>query len=99
MLTKALFQGRVDESGVRPRAKSPGDIARKLAARGRSRPAGGSGAWRRETFRLPRTEARAKAREWFDAYPKAAYMTEIEFWRVCEDGEIEFTIRRLPSAD
>ena len=83
----------------KPRAKSPGDIARKLAARGRSRPLGPGGAWRRETFRLPRPEARAKAREWFDLYPKAAYMTEIEFWRVCEGDEIEFTIRRLPSAD
>ncbi len=58
-----------------------------------------AGAFRRETFRLPRVEARAKAREWFDLYPKAAYMTEIEFWRVCEDGDIEFTIRRLPTAD
>ena len=54
--------------------------------------------WRRETYRLPRTEAREKAREWFDLYPKAAYMTEIEFWRVIDD-DIEFTIRRLPSAD
>jgi hypothetical protein len=80
--------------------KYPADVARKLAARSRSRPAGGaSSAWRRETFRLPRLEARAKAREWFDLYPKAAYMTEIEFWRVCDDDEIEFTIRRLPSAD
>jgi hypothetical protein len=48
---------------------------------------------------LPRIEARAKAREWFDLYPKAAYMTEIEFWRELADGQIEFTIRRLPSAD
>jgi hypothetical protein len=58
-----------------------------------------SGSWRRETFTLPRLEARAKAREWFDLYPKAAYMTEIEFWRELSDGQIEFTIRRLPSAD
>ena len=53
----------------------------------------------RETFRLPRGEARAKAREWFDRFPKAAYMTEIEFWRELDDDVIEFTIRRLPSAD
>ena len=56
-------------------------------------------AWRRETFRLPRPEARAKAREWFERYPKAAYMTEIESWRVLDDGEIEFVMRRLPTAD
>lgn len=87
----------------KPRPKSPGDIARRLAERGRARASGGSGggsgAWRRETFRLPRVEAREKAREWFDRYPKAAYMTEIEFWRVCDDDQIEFTIRRLPTAD
>jgi len=48
---------------------------------------------------LPRAEARDKAREWFARYPKAAYLTEIEFWRELSDGRIEFTIRRLPSAD
>ncbi len=32
-------------------------------------------------------------------FPKAAYMTEIEFWRELDDGQIEFTIRRLPTAD
>ena len=78
----------------------PGDVARRLGERSRSQPtASAASAFRRETFRLPRTQAREKAREWFDLYPKAAYMTEIEFWRVCDDGDIEFTIRRLPSAD
>jgi len=78
----------------------PSDIARRLGERAR-RSSGrmrGDG-WRRETFTLALLEARAKAREWFDLYPKAAYMTEIEFWRELEDGRIEFTIRRLPSAD
>ena len=55
--------------------------------------------WRREIFCLPRLEARQKAREWFERYPKAAYMTEIEFWRELEDDHIEFVIRRLPTAD
>ncbi|MGO9770121.1 MAG: hypothetical protein ACLPSW_11280 [Roseiarcus sp.] len=55
--------------------------------------------WRRESFCLPRLEARAKAREWFERYPKAAYMTEIEFWRERADGQIEFVMRRLPTAD
>jgi hypothetical protein len=57
------------------------------------------GTWRRESFRLPRMAAREKAREWFDRFPKAAYMTEIEFWRELDNDMIEFTIRRLPSAD
>jgi PAS domain-containing protein len=73
----------------------PRDIARRLSGRSRER----SDGWRRETFTLPRHDARAKAREWFDRYPKAAYMTEIEFWRELDDGRIEFIIRRLPSAD
>jgi hypothetical protein len=81
--------------------KRPADLARRLSEKSRSTVAArtSSGSWRRETFTLPRLEARAKAREWFDLYPKAAYMTEIEFWRELSDGQIEFTIRRLPSAD
>ena len=30
---------------------------------------------------------------------KAAYMTEVEAWRELDDGRIEFTMRRLPTAD
>jgi hypothetical protein len=56
-------------------------------------------AFRRETFALPRMAARAKARELFQRYPKAAYMTAIESWRELPDDRIEFTMRRLPSAD
>ena len=55
--------------------------------------------YRRETFALPREAARAKAREMFRRFPKAAYMTEIESWRELPDGAIEFTMRRLPTAD
>jgi hypothetical protein len=80
-----------------PRDKTPSDLARRLGAR--SKRQAGSPTWRRETFTLPRDEARIKAREWFTKYPKAAYMTEIEFWRELADGRIEFTMRRLPSAD
>ena len=86
------------KSRGREPAKTPGDVARRLATRNSraSRPMDG---WRRETFRLPRTAAREKAQEWFARFPKAAYMTEIEFWQVLDDGDIEFTIRRLPTAD
>ncbi len=71
-------------------------VSRRRAARGEK---SASEAWRRESFTLPRAEARVKAREWFDRYPKAAYGTEIEFWRELDDGRIEFTMRRLPTAD
>jgi hypothetical protein len=81
--------------------RRPAGLARRLSERSRSAGTERTSAsmWRRETFTLPRLEARAKAREWFDLYPKAAYRTEIEFWRELADGQIEFTIRRLPSAD
>ena len=81
------------------KTKKPVDVAERAATRRDRRGAGANTAWRRETFRLPRLEARAKAREWFERYPKAAYMTEIESWRELADGEIEFVMRRLPTAD
>jgi hypothetical protein len=71
-------------------------VARRRSARGETSFAD---TWRRESFTLPRAEARTKAREWFDRFPKAAYSTEIEFWRELDDGRIEFTMRRLPTAD
>lgn len=82
--------------------KKPAEIAEVLAERGRSfarsRETQAS-AWRRETFTMPRADAREKAREWFSRFPKAAYMTEVEHWRELADGQIEFTMRRLPTAD
>ena len=80
-----------------PRKDSPQDLARRMADRGARRRA--SDGFRRNTFALPREAARAKARELFARYPKAAYMTEIESWRELPDGAIEFTMRRLPTAD
>jgi hypothetical protein len=77
--------------------RRPADLAQKMAQRRPVQPRGQ--AFRRETFALPREAARAKAREMFQRYPKAAYMTEIESWRELPDGGIEFTMRRLPSAD
>jgi hypothetical protein len=56
-------------------------------------------AWKRQSWTLPREEARAKAREFFAKYPRAAYWSEVESWRVLPDDRIEFTMRRLPSAD
>ena len=81
--------------------KKPIDLADRAASRRsrRSHAAAAEDAWRRETFCLPRDAARAKAREWFERFPKAAYMTEIESWREVADDRIEFVIRRLPSAD
>ena len=56
-------------------------------------------AWKRQTWTLPREEARQKALEFLRKYPRAAYWSEVESWRVVEDDIIEFTMRRLPTAD
>ncbi len=53
----------------------------------------------RETFTLPRTEARQRARDFLNRYPKAGYMSAVESWRELPGDRIEFTMRRLPSAD
>jgi hypothetical protein len=78
--------------------QTPSDLAARAAQALRRRPAR-TDAFRRETFALPREEARDKAREMFRRFPKPAYMTEIESWRELPDGRIEFTMRRLPTAD
>jgi hypothetical protein len=79
------------------RIRRPADLARRSAERMAARQR--REAFRRDTFTLPREAARAKARELFQRFPKAAYMTEIESWRELPGDRIEFTMRRLPSAD
>jgi hypothetical protein len=77
----------------------PSDLARRVADARDRRKVSRTDAFRRVTFTLPRQDARAKAREMFARYPKTAYMTEIESWRELPDDHIEFTMRRLPTAD
>ena len=72
----------------------PRDLASRMA--GRRKPTDG---YLRETHTLPREAARSKAREFLTRYPKAAYMSGVESWRELPDGDIEFTMRRLSSAD
>ena len=78
--------------------RTPADLAARAAKALRQ-----TDSFRRETFALPREQAREqareKAREVFRRFPKPAYMTEIESWRELPDGRIEFTMRRLPTAD
>jgi hypothetical protein len=72
----------------------PRELADRMAAR--RKPDDG---YLRETFTLPREKARLKARDFLTRYPKEAYMSGVESWRVLPDDTIEFTMRRLPSAD
>ncbi len=71
---------------------------RRLAERMRTRQQTNDG-FVRETFTLPREAARAKAREILQLYPAGGYSTTVEFWCKLEDDQIEFTMRRLPTAD
>ena len=75
-------------------ALRPRDLAGRMA--GRRKPEDG---YLRETFTLPREAARSRARDFLTRYPKAAYMSGVESWRELPGGDIEFTLRRLPSAD
>ena len=80
-------------------ALTPRDLAGRMAgARIARRQKSGDG-FLRETFTLPREQARVKARDFFARYPKAGYMSAVESWRELPGGDIEFTMRRLPSAD
>lgn len=72
----------------------PRDLADRMAARHRQ-----DDGYLRETFTLPRQQARAAARDFLARYPKAAYMSGVEQWRELPGGDIEFTMRRLRSAD
>jgi hypothetical protein len=78
--------------------RRPADLAHSAARRFAERKVTRD-AFRRDTFALPRAQAREKAREMFRRFPKAAYQTEIESWRELPGDRIEFTMRRLPSAD
>jgi hypothetical protein len=71
--------------------RTPRDLSERMRAR--------ADGYRRDTFALPREAARSKARELLDRFPKAAYGTQVESWRELSDGRIEFTMRRLPTAD
>jgi hypothetical protein len=69
--------------GVRPR-----DLADRM-----------SGIRQPEIFTLPIDAARLKAREILDRFPQAGYTAVVENWRQLPDGQIEFAMRHLPTAD
>jgi len=52
----------------------------------------------RDTDTLPLNAARLKARQIPNEYPTGGYVTILENWRKLPDGQIEFTMRRLPAA-
>jgi len=95
-----LLQVRVKEFFVRVPSRPPlDDIRTRLGKSRRTGERMARDGFLRETYVLPRPAARAKAREWFERWPKQAYWTAIESWAERPDDVIEFTMRRLPSAD
>lgn len=82
-----------------PAPPSLDGLKRQIARHRAQRAATGGSLFVRETFLLDRPAAREKAQEWFELFPKAAYWTEVESWRQLDGDRIEFTMRRLPTAD
>jgi hypothetical protein len=68
---------------VRPR-----DLADRMS--GRQQP---------EIFEMPIDAARCKAREIIDQFPQDGFVPIVENWRQLPDGQIEFIMRHLPTAD
>jgi len=52
-----------------------------------------------EIFKLPIEEARRKAREILNQLPQGNYTLIVENWRQRPNGQIEFTMRHLRTAD
>ena len=72
--------------------KTPRDLAD--AIRGRN-----TGQLIRQTMRLPRAEARKRAKQLFEEFPSASYLTEIESWQEPRGGgQVEFTFKRLENS-
>src|SRR6266851_3938652 len=58
-----------------------------------------SGAQQPKIFKLPIDAARRKAREIIDQAPQGNYTPVVENWRQLPNGQIEFTMRHLPTTD
>lgn len=83
-----------------PGPRTPRDLSNRMAGqRAGRRLAGRDDGYVREAFTQPRADARQTARAFLDRFPKEAYMSEVETWRELAGDEIEFTMRRLKTAD
>ena len=77
--------------------RTPRELADRMADRRRKVRA--DDGYVRETFTQPRDQARQTARAFLDRWPAAAYMSKVDSWRELAGGAIEFTMKRLKSAD
>ena len=65
--------------------KTPHDLADAIKGRN-------TGQLIRQTLRLPRAEARKRAKQLFEEFPSASYLTEME---PRGSDQVEFTFKRL----
>jgi hypothetical protein len=79
--------GRLKQAGAHMHVR-PRNLADRMSDDRRSR-----------IFTLPVDAARLKAREILDKSPQAGYLSVVENWRQLPDGQIEFTMRNLPTTD
>ena len=98
--TERLAGSLILPSGAQHRQHSPANHWRSgMLVRPRDLADRMSGPQRPTIFTLPMEAARLKAREVLDQFPQAGYATVVENWRQLPDGQIEFTMRHLPTAD
>jgi hypothetical protein len=81
--------------GGPPALKRPRDVADRSLDLREIRKLKDEGGFR-QTFTLPLHAARLKARQILDEYAQGDYATIVERWCQLPDGQIEFTMRRLP---
>jgi hypothetical protein len=58
-----------------------------------------SGMQQPRIFKLPVEAARRKAREILNQVPQGSFIPVVENWRQLPNGQIEFTMRHLPTPD
>jgi hypothetical protein len=46
-------------------------------------------------LRIPQAAARRRAKQLFEEFPSATYLTEIEAWRTSPGSTVELTVKRL----
>ncbi len=78
-------------SDFKPGDFKPGDLAERMSIHRES----ATGL----KFKLPVEMARAKVRLFLNEAPMGGYSTIVEHWCQLPDGQIEFTVRRLRTAD
>lgn len=81
---------------LRAPVRSPRELAERMAQRSRDKR---FDPYIRETFRLPRLEARQKAEDFYRQWPKEGYDTMVESWAEEPGDIITFTMRRSKTAD